>query len=1301
MADKDGPVYVPAFIMEQYGNGMTGGALDCSVLVSDISGFTGLTESLFAMKKRGAELLSRKLNDMFEDMIDSVYRFRGFVVSFAGDAFTAVFLGDDGAAAAGAAELIRSRIPASVDTGAGVYPVGIKSGISAGRVLWNIYGSGPRAYLFSGSPVTEAAGAQTTAPSGGIILRGCSPGTFGSQVDRLSGEGSADGEPVRSKRCIDEIRAGFVHPECAAMADSPEFRDVASVFTRFRDIRDMNRFVDDIYRLSAEYGGYFDLLDCGDKGNLILTIFGAPRTAGRSVDRALGYALAMSELYGDSLSTGMTFGSVFAGFIGSPGSRGHYTVIGDRVNRAARLMEMASGGEILITQDTASMASEPFLFVPAEEEASHFENGSDSCLLVLGRTAGSSRPVFTGRFVGRTKELDSAERFLKETFDSGSMGAIVITGEAGIGKTRLAERLLTGAEDCRPVYLKCDGILSKSLNPIETFFGEVFGTAGLEKGRPSREAFERNFEKLMSAACPDEVSSYSRVELARLKFAVTGFLGIEETSEYQELDSRSRFDNTILGFLHLVRMLSAGKRPFLIVDDLQWVDPDTFSVLDDLFRQMDIDAPVICLLARPSCGPDPSCLLPEDARVLRIDLDPLPESEQIELLRNSLPCPPSNYLKRVITERAEGNPFYMEQMILYLLDRGLVDCSDGGAKLSAADTSLPGSIFEIIMSRIDSLETEVRRTVRHAAVLGRRFDVRVLSRMLIGSPVDLHLTTGVKSRIWESLSRLQYIFSHALIREAVYGVQMEASLSRMHLLAADVIEELFPGDARMYSDLSYHLERSGRTERMLKYTLLAAEYAYENYRNREALEMYGRYLQHQMDPSRCMDALLRKGEVHELLGEWETALSCFQQVIDWASGNGRRDMLAYATNRKGFIRHRTGNNEEALECFRRSEEIYRDIHDDLSLAKVYNNIGTVFIDRNELERARDYLRMALEVNEAHPELRSCIEGMVFGYNNLGLVYQKEGALEKAAECYRKSMVSAGSISSRRDLAALNFGNILYLQGNVDEAEKYYRIAMENAEKVGNRHVVRVLLNNLAAISAARGDFRKALDIYIEGLPLARSMNDRKGMRLLNQNIAEIMFFLGEYDEAEEGFLKAGKIAEEIGDERGMGSSSGKLGITALLRGHPERSLKHLHDGVEFSIRAGDTAYAHEFMFYLARALFRLGMMDELKETFDMMQELPAERIPGEQQWYTPVAGIMAACSSGFDSGVLGDALSIIRDFQGTEGEAIARLFLHRITGDGRELSRAGEIYMQLHRRNPISYYHLRIEEIAGGSPPIP
>ncbi len=119
---------------------------------------------------------------------------------------------------------------------------------------------------------------------------------------------------------------------------------------------------------------------------------------------------------------------------------------------------------------------------------------------------------------------------------------------------------------------------------------------------------------------------------------------------------------------------------------------------------------------------------------LSIELSPLEGPDQRELLE-SLPSPaPFRGLRRAIRERAEGNPFFMEQMLNYLMDRGLLDCTGERAELTSRAVELPGSILEVIISRVDALEEEIRQTVKRASVLGRSFNTRVLSGMLSGIP---------------------------------------------------------------------------------------------------------------------------------------------------------------------------------------------------------------------------------------------------------------------------------------------------------------------------------------------------------------------------------------------------------------------------------------------------------------------------------------------------------------------------------------------------------------------------------------
>lgn len=1272
--------FIPGFIEAQYLRGVRKGGFPGSILISDISGFTGITESLFTLGKRGAEELSTILNGIFSTMIGEVRSCGGFVLCFAGDAFTAAFPGDDGTRAVQAAERIRASLPGSVVSSTGGHELGIGSGVDAGEILWGIYGSGPCAYLFSGRAVCNAATAQSSSVAGEIV-RG--PGSVPSGRGDL-GESLHDPSPEPLPSGVENV---FFHRDYLARAESPEFRDVASVFTSFNGIGDMDRFIDTLMGIAEGYGGYFNLLDCGDKGEIVLTLFGAPLTSGRSAQRSIGFAMALGEIYGSSVRSGITYGRVFAGFIGCPGDRGHYTVIGDKVNTAARLMQISSPGEIIISEQTARAIEDSFR-IEKMEDRTELPAG---CYRVCGRGGRSLQFEFENTFTGRLAELDSF-RQLSLSPGPGGTRAVIVTGEAGIGKTRLALQAGKLFPDHRMIYLKCDEILSKSLNPLETFFEETFGTSGLEDSARSGAVFAEKFASLVGSRVHSEGRlGYLAGELSRLEYIIRGFLGIEESLDYLQLDARSRFENTIQAFLHLVRLLAGDSRLFLVIDDYQWMDPDTSSVMGDLLRQLDIDGPVVSVLTRPSPETPPEKMLPEEAVILQMDLGSLAHGEQRALIADSLPCPPSDRLRESIESKAEGNPFYIEQMVMYLLDNRMIECRDGKAVLTSPGLRLPGSIVEIIISRVDALEAEIRKTVKHASVLGRRFNVRVLSRMLSGRTVDEDLRAGAEARIWNRLSELQYIFRHALIRDSVYEMQLEGQLAGLHLMAGQIIEELYSDDERLYSDLSFHFEKAGRRKKMLEYTLKAADHARENYRNREAMEMYRKYLDGETEVREGLKAGMRLAEVTSLVGEWDRALSLYGTIVARAGESGMKELLADATVKMGFLHHRMGDNDDALECFGQAEASYTEMDDSLGLANVYNNIGTVLLDLGRFEETETYLRRSLKISEPLSEDRQYAEIMSFAYNNLGLLYQKMNRLEEASECYGKSMRTAQRINYRRNLAALNFGNIMYLQEKVDEAEKYYRMAMKNAEEIGERHVSRVLLNNLASISVARGDHSGAMAVYMEALELARSMNDRKGMRLLYQNIGETLFFLGDDDASERRFRQARELAEVLGDHRAMGSASGKRGITILLSGDPERALEHLKEGAGLSMNAGDVYYGYEFLFYLARAYYELGRRDELAGVLERMHSVEEKRIPANYRWYAPVAAMLAAAASGSENEMLRRSLEVIRTFGGTEGEALARSILFRLTDDERERARALKVYEELYAANPIAYYSRMID----------
>ena len=1256
--------FVPGFICRQHRKGLREGVIQGSVLISDISGFTGLTESLFAFQKQGAEKLSRILNGLFTEMINTVRSHGGFVASFAGDAFTAVFPGDRGFRAYRSALEIREFVSGKEMD----HITGITSGIETGNIRWNIYGSGPYTYLFSGDAVRRAALCQASAGTGEIST---APGIDKSPKSE---------ETLHEDTPCGKLTSLFIHKDFIAEAGCPEFRDAAMVFTSFTRIDDMDEFADMVMGTAEDYGGYFNLLDCGDKGEVVLTIFGAPLSSGKNAMRSINFAMDIRERYGSGTKSGITHGRVFAGFIGSEGIRGHYTVIGDKVNTAARLMEICPPGEIRISGEMGrSMGSffhiERYPGPPARGVIS-----APPCYAVRGRVPRALGPVFSGGFYGRRNELREILDFTEKTRLENRTGVILLTGDAGMGKTRLLWEVRAHLDNTGVIYLKCDEILAKSLNPLETFFEEVFGTSGLEDQAVSEAAFEKSFSSITDSP------GYHADRLKRLKHIVKGFMGIHESPEYSGLDGKSRFDNTILSFVHLAGLVTGGRRPFIVVDDFQWADPDTLSALKDVFTQMDMDHPLIGLLYRPAPGTGVERVVSPESAVLTMVLSPMEETDQMNLLKSSLPRPPSETLRRTIAEKAEGNPFYMEQMLKYLIDRKLLDLTGDTAELTSRSVQLPGSIIEVIISRVDALEEEIRQTVKRASVLGRNFNTRVLARMLQGISIEGHLHTAAEAGLWNRLSELQYIFSHGLIREAIYGMQMEGQLSRLHLLAADIIEELYGNDERMFTDLSYHYEKSGRKASMLEYTLKAAVYAGDNFRNLEAVEMYQKYIANQPDPFKVKDARLKLAGVYELTADWKGALSLYDRVISGSRGNEDELHLAEALCRKGFIMHRMAENARALECLSRAERIFEVLGDDIALAGALNNTAIVYIDLNRYHEAIAALESALALAENHGESTKAREVIMFTYSNLGLIYQRMNTLDKAADYFLRSIETSEPLNRRRNIALLNLGNVNYLRNKVDEAEAIYREAMEIAGEMGDRHVARVLMNNIAAIHSARGEFVQALEMYTQALHLARTMNDRKGMRLLNQSIGEIRTFLGDYADSEEYFERAIEIAEELGDERALGSALGKTGQMLLMKGNGRGAAEKLREAIRFSTNADDLQSAWEFLFAMVRVMRFSGSEDDIAELVRSMENIPESRVAPVYLWYLPVARMWREKVSENHGRALEIAGEITERFPGTEGEALAWLTSFDITGDGTHREMALKAYTTVHENYPIAFF---------------
>ncbi|MBL7809676.1 MAG: adenylate/guanylate cyclase domain-containing protein, partial [Saprospiraceae bacterium] len=373
--------FLPHFIQENYRNGILQGSLHACTMFVDLSGFTRLTESLMAKGPEGAEELSDVLNHIFQPTVSLVYRQGGFIPYFAGDSFTAIFPGErnDAGHIVATVRAILSRFSyeqKSKDPILSEHNIGIKVGLSEGKVEWGIVGQRRKGYYFQGAPIDGCAQAQTRAGS----LEAVADVHFLRLLNPSKYEAKSLGEGYFTLHLSDDHGSLLLHEQPALPKPDPavameflpkefienqplgEFRNVVSVFISFDGVHShesLDHFASIVLDQSENFGGYFKEIDFGDKGGVMFCLFGAPVAFENNTERALEFIAAvrddlaqLTELTGARYRVGMASGQAFTGIIGSE-ERCQYAAVGARVNLGARLMMQADWSEVLSDENVS------------------------------------------------------------------------------------------------------------------------------------------------------------------------------------------------------------------------------------------------------------------------------------------------------------------------------------------------------------------------------------------------------------------------------------------------------------------------------------------------------------------------------------------------------------------------------------------------------------------------------------------------------------------------------------------------------------------------------------------------------------------------------------------------------------------------------------------------------------------------------------------------------------------------------------------------------------------------------------
>jgi class 3 adenylate cyclase len=552
----------------------------------------------------------------------------------------------------------------------------------------------------------------------------------------------------------------------------------------------LNRFYDAMAEQIVDAGGTIEKFI----GDAVVAAFGAPVAQEDHADRALDAALSMQRtlqsIFGEQLKLriGVNTGDVVAG----PARAGGSFVTGDAVNVAARLEQAAAPGEILVGARTVAAVRKGFVFGEVATISAKGKAAGVSCNQLLERAPGGATRLGTRAraFVGREPQFEALRDAYTAVSDSGRPGLVAVVGEPGIGKTTLVAELWGWLAGRTPEPVRRVGRCSS--------YGQ--GNAYWPLGEVVREHLG-----LRESDPPETVRSRIGGD------AILGLtLGLEAPADLHPLAARNRLHAAWGAFL---TDLIAAQPAVVLVEDLHWAQDD---LLDILMSGLDVVAGPLLLLvtARPELlERDPAWA--ERGTLLR--LDALSTLESSRLVDELVPAvlPPS--IRSVVVERAEGNPFFAEELIGSLMDRGVLrrEGSEWVTEDLPPDFRVPDTVQALLAARIDLLDPRDKAALQAASVIGRTFWAGAVDALQEGvSSLEVLVERDLIRELRSSsmLGERPFAFKHALTRDVAYESLTKASRLRLHAGFARWLERLGAGRDEHAPLLAHHYAEAVRPE---------------------------------------------------------------------------------------------------------------------------------------------------------------------------------------------------------------------------------------------------------------------------------------------------------------------------------------------------------------------------------------------------------------------------------------------------------------------------------------------------------
>lgn len=804
-------------------------------------------------------------------------------------------------------------------------------------------------------------------------------------------------------------------------------------------------------------------------GDAILAFFGAPITHEDDPQRAVLAALEIQQgikSYADEirlkqglefgLRVGINTGLVVVGEIGSD-LRMEYTAIGDAINLAARMEQTAAAGTIQISEETYKLVAPFFEVEPLGEVEVKGKSAPIKTYRVLRakEKVGQLRGLegMTTQLVGRDAQLS----LLKERLENLKVGVgsfVTVVGEAGLGKSTLVSELKKSYSDSSFKWLRGDALsYSRSISYFP-WRQVIRGAIGAHEADSPAEV-----RKKLRFECDCCRLPGGDIPFLEALLAVESEESLQVVAGVQGEALIQRVVDALRGYLC---GLAAENPLVLVFDDLHWADEASLYLL---FSTADLteSQPILFIsMSRPDKtvpGWDTMEKIQQKVgkKYSTISLEPL-QAEQTDLMLANLlgmKDMPKN-IRDLIVEKAQGNPFFVEELIRSLIETTQIIRENGHWVVVSGEAklSLPNTLRGVLSARIDRLPETSKHVLQNASVIGRAFDLRVLKRLT-------HLNGGFDSQIrylqeasMIEPARDEYMFRHVLIQEAAYESILLKKRAELHKQIGETLEELHAQRIEEFAPLlAYHFY-SANDARSLKYDIIAGEKSARLYANVEAATHFRRAVEVAKRTHAGLENISRLhtqlGSVLEQSAQYHQALANYDEMLTYAREHKDRSMELSALMAKATV-HSTFTNvhnpELSEKTLIQALEISQEIGDISAQSRLNWNLMLRYLFSKRLDQALQYGTAALELARAGDNR----ETLAFVLNDLCRLHTCRGEFEKAHAVIREARELWRSMENRVMLAdSLGSESEAYFnEGKYEEALKCSYQALRINEEINN------------------------------------------------------------------------------------------------------------------------------------------------------------------------------------------------------------------------------------------------------------